>query len=112
MPKIQGLTAAAAIAAALIAGSAGAAVPYGKFMVTNDARRVVECTLLVDGHTRTYLKVHVGKAYFDSFPATRRLQLACIRGTQDVFGPLKVGVAYRFVDAPGNRVSVVTAEAP
>ena len=107
MPNVLGLSAALAV---LIAGSAAAEpVPSGRFTVTNDAHRVVECNLMVDGSTRTYLKVHVGKAYFDSFPATRLLQLACVRGTKDYFGPLKVGVDYRFVDAPDNRVDVVSA---
>jgi hypothetical protein len=108
MLRVPGLL---ALAAALMAASPTAAepVPTGRFIITNDAHRVVECNLMVDSATRTYLKVHVGKAYSDSFRANRLLQLACIRGTKADFGPLKVGVDYRFVDAPGNRVDVVSA---
>jgi hypothetical protein len=98
-----------ALAAALSASAAQAEVARGKFRITNDAHRVVECNLLVEGRTRTYLKVHVGKAYFDTFPANRLLQLACVRGAKDFYGPMKVGVDYRFIDAPGDRIDVVEA---
>lgn len=90
---------------------AHAATPVQRFRVTNDAHRVVECELLVDSHIRTYLKVHMGKTYGDDFTQGRRLQLACIRGAQDLFGPLKLGVDYHFVDAPGDRIDVVAAPA-
>src|ERR1700759_3845502 len=79
------------IAAAFSALRAHGATPVGRFSVTNDAHRVVECNLLVDSRTRTYLKVHVGKAYGDDFTQGRLLQLACMRGAPDVFGPLKLG---------------------
>jgi hypothetical protein len=91
---------------------ARAAHPLEHFQVTNDAHRVVECTLLVSGHTWAYLKVHMGKTYGDDFTQGRLLQLACIRGTDDVFGPLQPGVDYRFVDAPGDHIKLVTAGAP
>ena len=100
------------IAGAVGVLSAHGAVPVGRFRVTNDAHRVVECNLLVDSHTRTYLKVHMGKTYGDDFTQGRLLQLACMRGTQDLFGPLKLGVDYRFVDAPGDRIAVEAAKAP
>ena len=104
----------------IIAGAFGAlralgATPVGQFRVTNDAHRVVECNLLVDSHTRTYLKVHMGKTYGDSFSRGRLLQLACMRGTEGIFGPLEAAegrLAYRFVDAPGDRVNLVVGEAP
>ena len=69
---------------------------------------MVECNLLVDSRTRTYLKVHMGKTYGDDFTQGRLLQLACMRGAPDVFGPLKLGVDYRFVDAPGDRIALTT----
>jgi len=87
----------AALALAAGAGTVRAERPHGTFRVTNDAGRIVECTLLVDGATRTYLKVHPGKAYFDDFTQGRRLQLACMRGKQAIYGPLKLGADYRFV---------------
>jgi len=102
-----GLTLAAALAGA---SGAGAERPREVFSVTNDTRRVVECNLLVDGHTRTYLKVHVGKTYSDSFTQGRRLQLACMRGRDGVYGPLQLGVDYRFVER-GSWIAVVPASA-
>jgi hypothetical protein len=101
---------AALTAATLAAASAAQAeTERGKFRITNDAHRVVECNLMVEGHTRTYLKVHMGKAYFDTFPANHLLQLACVRGAKDYYGPMKIGVDYRFVDAPGDRIDVIEA---
>ncbi len=114
-PKRAVLALAVPLAAPLVAmlaatqPAAAAPIARGKFTITNDAHRVVECQLLVEGHTRTYLKVHVGKAYFDTFGANHLLQLVCVRGVKDYFGPMKVGVDYRFVDAPGDRIDVVEA---
>jgi hypothetical protein len=88
----------------LAGGLSGAAAPPLEkltFRVTNDTDRIVECALLVDGHTRTYLKVHPGKAYFDNFYPRQLLQLACIHAHPDVFGPLKPGSDYRFTVADG-----------
>ncbi|HEX2815350.1 MAG TPA: hypothetical protein VHN39_03080 [Phenylobacterium sp.] len=113
MSRIIGrLTLAAGLAGALAAGSgAGAAVPSATFRVTNASNRVVECNLLVDGKTRTYLKVHVGKTYFDDFTVGRQLQLVCMRGVEGVYGPLKLGVDYRFVERDGHHVAVVEGAA-
>jgi len=99
-----GLAAAGGLLVAPLTG--GAATAYRQFRVTNDTARIVECVLLVDGHTRTYLKVHPGKAYFDTFSEGRQLQLACMRGKEGVYGPLKLGVDYRFVAAPSDRVDL------
>jgi hypothetical protein len=104
MRIILGLMAAAGLLAAPLA--AAAEPDKGQFKVTNDTQRIVECVLLVNGHTRTYLKVHPGKAYFDTFPEGRALQLVCMRGQEGVYGPLKLGVDYRFVDAPSGRVGL------
>jgi len=96
-------------AAAFTAPTARAGPAMGTFRVTNDASRVVECVLLVDGHTRTYLKIHPGKAYFDDFRPNQRLQLVCMRGAQGAYGPLKVGTDYRIVARQGDHVDVVAA---
>jgi hypothetical protein len=109
---VLALAALASVAASAAASTAWATHPLGHFHVTNDAHRVVECNLLVDSRTRTYLKVHIGKSYGSDFTEGRRLQLACMRGADDVFGPLKLGVDYRFVDAPGDRIKLVAANAP
>ncbi len=107
-PVILALAAALAASTSQVRGE----TEHGRFRITNDAHRVVECNLIVEGRTRTYLKVHMGKAYYDTFAANRLLQLACVRGAKGFYGPLKVGVDYRFVDAPGDRVDVVETPAP
>jgi hypothetical protein len=99
-----GLLAAAAVMGAT--PGAIAAPAKGTFRVTNDAPRVVECVLLVEGHTRTYLKIHPGKAYFDDFGPRELLQLVCMRGEEGAYGPLKVGTDYRIVMRGGNHVDV------
>jgi hypothetical protein len=106
----------ALVASILVAFSivqpAHAARPLEHFQVTNDAHRVVECTLLVSGHTWAYLKVHMGKTYGGDFTQGRLLQLACVRGADDIFGPPKAGIDYRFVDAPGDHIKLVAAGEP
>jgi hypothetical protein len=98
----------AAMAALLGATPAALAAPDGKgtFRVTNDTQRIVECVLLVNGATRTYLKVHPGKSYWDDFVPGRLLQLVCMRGKEGVYGPLKLGVAYRFVEGSPGKVDL------
>jgi hypothetical protein len=110
MRIIMGLTAAASVLMAPLAIplAAGAAPASGQFKVTNDTPHIVECVLLVNGKTRTYLKVHPGKAYFDTFLEGRTLQLVCMRARTGVYGPLKLGVDYRFVDAPGDHIDLTT----
>jgi len=112
---LKPLKSAAPLFAILIlatASSARATVESATFSITNDAHRVVECTLLVDGHTWTYLKVHIGKTYSDRFRSNQDLMLVCVRGQKDVYDHLKPGTDYRFIDAPANRVEVVQAKAP
>jgi len=95
-------------AVAVLGGAAAQAEPTKQtFSITNDANRVVECNLLINSHTRTYLKVHPGKTYRDDFFPKTLVQLACGRGVEGVYGPLKLGVDYRFVSREGNRVAVV-----
>ena len=93
------------------AGATAAPPAKGTFRVTNDAPRVVECALLVEGHTRTYLKIHPGKAYFDDFAPGKLLQLVCMRGKEGAYGPLKVGTDYRIVPRAGDHVDVIVAGA-
>jgi hypothetical protein len=106
MTKIAGLATAGLIVAS-VASAQAAAAPRGTFSVTNDARRLVECNLLINSKTRSYLKVHQGKTYHDDFFPGTFVQLACGRGVQDTYGPLKLGIDYRFVSRDGNRVAVV-----
>lgn len=117
MSKWNRLLAAALVAAPLAAPlTAGVAAPHqaprAVFTITNTSSRFVECTLVMDGDTWNYLKVPVGETYTEEFRHNRRLQLVCIRGFDDVYGPLKLGVHYRFVDKGNRRVAVVSAEGP
>jgi hypothetical protein len=101
------------LAAALMvsAAAANAEAPRGVFTITNASTRYVECNLLVDGHTLTYLKLHVGGTYTSNYRFDRRLDLVCMRGFEDIYGPLKFGVEYRFVDKGDHRVAVVEGAA-
>jgi hypothetical protein len=84
-----------ALAAAL---PARAETPERKLLtVTNGASRIVECDLLVDGKSRTQLKIHPGKGYADSFDPRRTLHLACMRTKEGVYR-VKAGETYRFMD--------------
>jgi hypothetical protein len=107
----KGLWALVAVVLAVAAPAARAAEPNtGRFSVTNETQRIVDCNLLINGSTRTYLHVHPGKTYADDILVGRTVQLVCMRGKEGVYGPLKLGVSYRFVDAPSSHVDVVAAE--
>ena len=115
-PKGIGRLAAAIVAAAplALAFTAGHAAPPQEpravFTVTNASTRVVECTVVMDGDTWTNIKVPVGDSYTEDFRANRRLQLVCMRGFDEVYGPLKLGVHYRFVDKGSRKIAVVSGE--
>ena len=112
MVRRSGLWVAAFVLASTpaLARPASETYPAGTFRVTNDSQRIVECTFLVDGHTRNYLKIHVGKTYASDFDAGHMLQLACIHSNPDIFGPLKAGVDYRLKDN-GGKVGLTEAPA-
>jgi len=109
MSKILGL---AAVAAALlaVAPASAAEVGPGRFSVTNDTSRVVECNFQIDGKTLTYLKVHPAKTYFTAVDPRRAVSLVCMRGKQGVYDHLKLGTDYRFVAAPSLRVDLQVAK--
>ncbi|MBW8815738.1 MAG: hypothetical protein JF588_20160 [Caulobacterales bacterium] len=89
---------ALALALAVTALPAGAETPAAEpLTVTNASARLAECALVVDGHTRTMLKLHVGKSWSDSFRPNQDLRLVCERSRKLFFGPLKAGSTYRLV---------------
>ena len=100
------------LAAALVvsATAASAEAPRGVFTITNASSRFVECTLVRDGDTWSYLKVPIGQTYTEEFRHNRRIQLVCMRGFEHVYGPLKLGVAYRFVDRGRSKVAIVSPD--
>jgi hypothetical protein len=69
--------------------------------VTNAAARDVECALVVDGRTRTFLKIHPGKTWSDTFDPRRTLQLVCEHARRNVFR-VKAGSEYRLIDGDGR----------
>ena len=114
MKRTLGALAVGAILAVGPTASSGVYVANpgtGRFSVTNDTERVVECNVLIDGRTRTYIKVHPAKTYFTDVDAGRLVQLVCMRGKVGVYGPLKLGADYRFVPAPSLRVDLRDAKA-
>jgi len=101
----------AALGFAAAAGASAAEVGPGRFSVTNDTSRVVECNFQIDGVTYTYLKVHPAKTFATSVDPSRSLSLVCMRGKEGVYTHLKLGTDYRFVAAPSLRVDLKTATA-
>ncbi|MBS0361995.1 MAG: hypothetical protein JSR98_11485 [Proteobacteria bacterium] len=98
---VVAVVAALGVASTALAASRTESYPAGTFRVTNDSSRIVECTFLVDGHTRNYLKIHVGKAYVSNFDAGHDLGLMCVHSKPDMFKPLKAGVDYRLNNRDG-----------
>jgi hypothetical protein len=88
----------ASMAAAATALPARAEPDRQPLTITNASARIAECAVVVDGHTRTMLKLHVGKSWSDSFRPGQDLRLVCERSKKLFFGPLKTGAAYRVVD--------------
>ena len=92
----------AALTLVLAAGPAlAAAPPKQALQVTNAAARNVECALVVDGKTRTFLKIRPGKTWSDDFDPRRDLRLVCERGKKGVYA-VKAGADYHFVDGDGR----------
>lgn len=106
-----GAFAAAGLAAALtLAGPrpAGAGdVEPERLALQNDAARVVECAVIVDGKTRTFLKIRPGKLWAADYDPRRKVQLVCERGKPGVF-EVKAGQAYRLT-YEANRVQLAQA---
>jgi hypothetical protein len=111
MSKWIGRLAAALVAAPLAAGVAAPyQAPRAVFTITNASTRFVECTLVRDGDTWSYLKVPIGQTYTEEFRHDRRIQLVCMRGFEHVYGPLKLGVPYRFIDRGRSKVAIVSPD--
>ena len=103
MPRIP-----AVLVLALAAALPARAAPEPQVLtVTNGASRIVECDLLVDGKSRTQLKIHPGKSYADTFDPRRSVQLVCMRAKEGVYR-VTAGQAYRFVNGD-KRVELVAA---
>ena len=93
--------------AALLAVAAPAlAAPPEKqlFQVTNTAPRPADCAVVVDGKTRTYLKIRPGKTWADSFDPRRMIQLVCDRAVGNGVWAMKAGVSYRLLDGAAGKV--------
>jgi hypothetical protein len=88
----------AALALALAAAApAHAAEEMATFKVTNTSARIAICTVVVDSHSDTYLKIRPGKSHTGAYAPKRQVQLVCDRAAK-LFWPIKLGASYRLVD--------------
>ena len=102
---------AALIALSLAAPAAAAAEADDKELrVTNEARNVVYCVVLVDGKARNYLNIRPGRTYASNFDPRRSVQLVCERAKRNVYGPLKLETDYTFVQG-SRKVDLVESAA-
>ena len=95
----------AALLATAAAAPAWSAAPEKQlFQVTNTALRPADCAIVVDGKTRTYLKIRPGKTWADNFDPRRTIQLVCDRAVGDGVWAMKAGTRYRLLDGAGGKV--------
>jgi hypothetical protein len=106
MRWVQAFVAAALAAPAALPAAAGAPEPQ-RLTVQNDADRVVECAVVVDGKARTFLKIRPGKLWSADYDPRRQVQLVCERGKPGVFA-VKAGLTYR-LSYEANRVQIAEA---
>jgi hypothetical protein len=103
MPRSAALAALALLAAA--APTAQAANAMAELKITNAASRIAICTVVVDGHSDTYLKIRPGKTHTAQYGARRQVQLVCERAAEYNW-PIKLGVAYKLIDG-AKRLELV-----
>ncbi|MGH6911975.1 MAG: hypothetical protein ACREEG_17455 [Phenylobacterium sp.] len=65
--------------------------------VTNAASRIAICTVVVDSHSDTYLKIRPGKTHTAQYGARRQVQLVCERAAKYNW-KIKLGVPYELID--------------
>jgi hypothetical protein len=99
--RVVPATALALLAATSAAGEA-AKLPLA---VTNTTDRIVFCTFVFEGKSRTKLAIRPGRTWSEAFDPRRRLQLVCNRGKDNVFGPLEAGKSYELVSA-GRKIDL------
>ena len=109
MPRSTALAALALLAAAA-APAAQAADDMAELKVTNDASRIAICTVVVDGHSDTYLKIRPGKTHTAQYGARRQVQLVCERAAKYNW-EIKLGVAYKLIDG-AKRLGLAEDAAP
>jgi hypothetical protein len=104
MPRLRALAALTLLAAAT-APAAQAADDTAELKITNAASRIAICTVVVDSHSDTYLKIRPGKTHTAQYGARRQVQLVCDRAAQTNW-PVKLGVGYKLVDG-AKRLELV-----
>lgn len=104
---IRGTLVVTLLLAAATAHAETATTPLVSVTNTQD-QRVAYCTLLVDGRAQAKLAIRPGKTWSDVFDPRREVLLVCDRATSLRFGPLKAGVSYSLVEAPGAKISLGT----
>lgn len=99
MPRSAALAALALLLAAATAPAAQAADDMAELKIRNAASRIAICTVVVDSHSDTYLKIRPGMTHTAQYGARRQVQLVCDRAAQYNW-PIKLGVAYKLIDGP------------
>lgn len=108
--SLAALSCLAVLAAAAVTRPAAAAdAEKQPVTVENGASRVVECAVVVDGKTRTMLKIRPGKRWADSYDPRRTIQLVCERAKEGVYR-VHAGATYRFSDADRRVALAETVE--
>lgn len=94
MPRSAALAALALLAAT---PAAQAADDMAELKVTNAAGRTAICTVVVDGHSDTYLKIRPRKTHTAQYGARRQVQLVCERAGKYNW-EIKLGVGSKLID--------------
>ena len=105
MTRSAALAALALLAATAAAPAAHAAAETAELKVTNAASRIAICTVVVDGHSDTYLKIRPGKTHTAQYGARRQVQLVCERAAKYNW-EIKLGAAYKLIDG-AKRLELV-----
>lgn len=91
-----------------LAAAARAAPPdLQRLTVRNDAERIVECAVVVDGKARTFLKIRPHKLWAADYDPRRKVQLVCERAKDGVYA-VKAGSTYALT-YEANRVQIAEA---
>jgi len=92
------------------AGLAGLGLPPERLIQVCARDEAEALSVMEDALATVGVAAVVGEVEGCDLTAGRRLQLACMRGRDGVYGPLQLGVDYRFVER-GSWIAVVPASA-
>ncbi|MBI1197410.1 MAG: hypothetical protein GC203_06065 [Phenylobacterium sp.] len=107
MPKsafVPSLALALSVAVPALAG----APEKQTLSLENEAGRIVDCAVVVDGKTHVMLKIRPGVTWSDEFDPRRDVRIVCERSKRPYYR-VTSGTAYRLSDAGGRRVDLAEA---